>query len=175
MTRPGAPSERRAFSFGSTGIATADRIVGFRPIADMSGHWHHRRMADKWLSDIVVVNENHEEATAGDVSVFRSADDACSHLEHWWVQNGEGFAYTASGERLTLDVDGRDRVIVVDRQAAPHGPSIVRGWLHAYAAAVLEARRVKAARGKLALAPSEKMGQLPSSIEGLIAYVGFER
>ena len=132
-------------------------------------------MADDWLTDIVVLNENRDEATAGDVSVFRSADDACGWLEHWWVENGEGFAFTATGERLTLGVDERDRVIVVDRQATPHGPEIVHGWLQAYATAVLEARRVKAARGKLDLTPSEVLGQLPTSIEGLVAYVGFDR
>src|SRR4051794_25595672 len=101
-------------------------------------------MAGDWLGNIVVVNENRDEAAAGDVSVFRSADDACRHLEHWWVENGEGFALTASGERLTLGVDEKDRVVVVDRQATPDGQAIVRGWLQAYAAAVLEARRAKA-------------------------------
>ena len=49
-------------------------------------------MAEDWLSDIVVVNESRDETTAGDVSVYRSADEACRSLEHWWVENGEGFA-----------------------------------------------------------------------------------
>ena len=131
-------------------------------------------MANDWLTDIVLVNENRDEAAAGDVRVFRSADAACSCLEHWWVENAEGFAFTAAGERLTLGVDERERVIVVDRQPTPNGQEIVRGWLQAYAAAVLEARRVKAGRGKLELARFEERGQLPSSIEGLIAYVGLE-
>jgi len=131
-------------------------------------------MANDWLADIVLLNDNPDEATAGDVSVFRSAGAACSCLEHWWVENGEGFAFAANGERLILGVDEKERVFVVDRQPTPDGHEIVRGWLQSYAGAVLKARRTKAARGKLALAPFEERGQLPSSIEGLLAYVGLE-
>ena len=56
-------------------------------------------MAD--LAEIVIVNENGDEATADEVTVFRNAEAACGWLEHWWVENGQGSAYTASGERLT--------------------------------------------------------------------------
>lgn len=59
-------------------------------------------MGNGWLADIVVVNENRDEATVGDVSVYRSVGEACRALEHWWVENGEGFAFTASGDRLVL-------------------------------------------------------------------------
>jgi hypothetical protein len=130
-------------------------------------------MANDWLADIVVVNESRDVATAGDVSVFRSAGEACISLEHWWVDNGEGFAFTAAGNRLTLGVDDNDRVIVTGQEATPGGTEIVLGWLRAYAAAVLDARRAKAKKGKATLSPSEESGLLPTSIEGLIAYVGF--
>ncbi|MEO8455458.1 MAG: hypothetical protein ABI454_09875 [Sphingomicrobium sp.] len=125
------------------------------------------------LADIVVVNENADEATAGDVTVFRNAEAACGWLEHWWVENGEGSAFTASGERLTLGVDHHDRVVVVDREAAAEGTALVESWLRSAAAAVLQARRVKAARGKVVLNQSEQEGRLPTSVEELVAYVGF--
>lgn len=129
---------------------------------------------NEWLADVVIVNESPDEG-AGDVSIFRSVGEACSHLEHWWVEESHGFAYTAAGERLTLDVDGRDRVIVTGKQAVPEGEEIVRGWLQSCAASLLRARKVKAARGKAILGEGEEREQLPTSIEGLIAYVGFGR
>jgi hypothetical protein len=85
------------------------------------------------------------------------------------VENGDGFAFTATGERLTLGVYG-DAVIVLDRQADPHGPEIVHRWLSAHAAAVLEARRAKARKGGLTLSTLEEMGLLPTAIEALIGY-----
>jgi hypothetical protein len=130
-------------------------------------------MTDDWLADVVIVNESRDVGDAGDVSIFRNADEACRSLEHWWVENGEGFAFTAAGERLTLDVDERGRVIVAGKQMVPDGPDIVRGWLLASAKALLDVRRAKAARGKTVLARAEERRQLPTSVEGLIAYLGF--
>ncbi len=126
-----------------------------------------------WLTDIVVVNESRDEGSAGDVTVFRSAGEACRYLEHWWVQNGEGFAFTAVGERLMLDLDAKDRVIVTGKQDVPEGAEIVREWLQSCAVSVLNALKAKAGRGKGMLSPTEEREQLPTSVEGLIAYVGF--
>jgi hypothetical protein len=130
-------------------------------------------MANDWLANIVVVNESRDESTAGDVSVFRSAGEACRSLEHWWVENGEGFAFTATGDRLTLGVDDKNRVIATGQHDTPGGREVVLAWLRAHAATVLDARRAKAERGKATLSRSEERGLLPTSIEGLIAYVGF--
>jgi hypothetical protein len=130
-------------------------------------------MCDAWLADIVVVNESRVAAIAGDVSVYRSAGEACRALEHWWIEGDEGAAFTASGERLTLGVTGSGMVSVTGHQAMEGGPGIVRGWLQHAATAVLEARRAKAPKGKVVLSRSEEAGQLPASLEGLIAYVGF--
>jgi hypothetical protein len=132
-------------------------------------------MTSDWLADIVIVNESGDERTPGDVGVFRSAGELCGHLEHWWVEEGYGFAFTAAGERLTLDVDGKERVIVAGREDVSDGTEIVRGWLHASAAAILDARKAKAAKGRAVLGTAEGRDQLPASIEGLIAYVGFNR
>jgi hypothetical protein len=130
-------------------------------------------MTDDWPAEIVVVNESRDQATPGDVSVFRTADEACGWLEPWWVENGEGFAFTTAGERLMLGVDDCDRVIVTGREETSDGARLVYGWLRAAAAAVLEARRVKSALGKIVLSRSEEQGELPTSIEGLVAYIGF--
>ena len=130
-------------------------------------------MTDDWLADVVIVNESRTVGDAGDVSIFRSAGEACGYLEHWWVENGEGFAFTATGERLTLDVDERDRVIVTGKQMVPGGAEIVRGWLLSSAKALLDVRRAKAASGKIVLGRAEERQQLPTSVEGLIAYLGF--
>lgn len=143
-------------------------------VANIVTGWQHRVMENDWLTDIVVVNESRDEATTGDISVFRSAGEACMWLEHWWVENAEGFAFTAAGVRLALGVDERNsRVIVTGQQAVPNGAEVVKGWLRSYASAVLDARRTKAGKGKAALSPSEERGQLPTSVEGLIAYVSF--
>ena len=130
-------------------------------------------MRDSWLDDIVVVNESRAEAVPGDVSVYRSAGEACRALEHWWVENAEGFAFTAAGDRLSLGVAGGDTVVVASQEPAVSGSDIVRRWLRGYAKAVLDARQAKALEGKVVLSRLEDLGQLPSSVEGLIAYVGF--
>ena len=125
------------------------------------------------LAEIVVVNENRDPAAAGDVTIFRNADAACRYLEHWWVEDGEGWAFTASGERLTLGVNEREQVVVLDREPAPDGLDLVHQWLRVAASAVLEARRSKAARGKVIPNASEEDARLPASVKDLIAYVGF--
>jgi len=130
-------------------------------------------MTDAWLDDVVIVNESRDERQAGDVSIFRNAMEACGWLEHWWVENGEGFAFTAAGDRLMLAADNNDRVYVADRQEVADGSEIVRGWLLATATALLETRRAKVGKGKLHFGAAEKNGELPASIEGLIAYLGF--
>lgn len=130
-------------------------------------------MMDGWLADIVVVNESRDQLAVGDVSLFRSAGEACSWLEHWWVQNDEGFAFTAVGDHLVLGVSGENRVIVASQQTSPGGQELVSGWLRATAISVLDARRARAERGSAMLSRSEELGQLPTSVEGLIAYIGF--
>jgi hypothetical protein len=132
-------------------------------------------MANDWLADIVVVNESRDEAVAGDVCIYRSAGEACGALEHWWVEGNEGFVFTASGTRLMLGVDEKKRVIVAGRQDAPAGQEVVLTWLHSTATALLDTRRASAEKGKAALGRSEQQGRLPSSVEGLIAYIGFSK
>lgn len=128
-------------------------------------------MTDNWLSEIVVVNESSDEAVAGDVSIFRHAGDACAHLEYWWVEDNEGFAITAAGHRIELGVGPKREVIIAGMEEVPSGTDVVRSWLHSIANGVLEERTRGAEMGKMRLSPLEAHGDLPTSPEGLIAYI----
>ena len=66
-------------------------------------------------------------------------------------------------------------MIVAGKHSAPGGAELVTGWLQVAASKVLGARRAKAARRKAVLGAAEAQDQLPTSLEGLIAYVGFSR
>lgn len=131
------------------------------------------------LEEIIIVNENSDIRSAGDISIFRDGEAACRSIEHWWVEDGEGFALTAAGHRVTLGVADHNRVVILAKEADPDGPALVRKWLEAQANALLQTRRDKAARArllrsKIVLNELEQRGELPSSIEGLIAYLGFD-
>jgi len=128
----------------------------------------------QWLNDIVLINESNDESVAGDVGIFRSVGEACRYLEDWWVRDQEGFAFTASGERLVLAVHASNRVVVNRREVCTNGQTVVQNWLKHSAASVLAARTIRSTKGKVALAPFEESGQLPDTVEGLIAYVGFD-
>lgn len=129
-------------------------------------------VASNWLDDIVVVNESKDERLPGDVSLHRSVGDACEALESWWVKNGEGYAFTASGIRLVLTAEQHGLVTVASREECPEGPAIVASWLLSLAETALEARRRVAQSGRAILSEAEENGTLPVSIEGLIAYIG---
>lgn len=130
---------------------------------------------DTELADVVIVNESPADDLPGAVSVFRSEGEACQYLEYWWVQNGEGFAFTATGVQLILDAEEFGQVFVRDRVLRPDGTEIVLRCLEATARHMLDVRREKAAKRKVILAGFEERGDLPGSIAGLIAYIGFDR
>lgn len=129
-------------------------------------------VGSNWLDEIVVVNESKEERLPGDVSLYRSVGDACEALEYWWVKNGEGHAFTASGIRLVLAAEQNGLVTVAAREACPEGPAIVSSWLVSLAETALEARRRVAQNGRAILSEAEEAGALPTTVEGLIAYIG---
>lgn len=135
-------------------------------------------MADSWLSDVTIVAEADDPAQLGFVDIFRCRDDMCSYLEHWWVEDKHGFAFTASGDQLVLGVD-EGAVIVAEQVALPNGKEIVERALRMTAFVTLELRRERSQKGsffrpKGNLGEAEKRGELPQSIEGLIAYIGFK-
>jgi hypothetical protein len=62
---------------------------------------------------------------------------------------------------------------VARREECAEGPAIVLGWLQALAQTTLEARSRVAGNGRAVLSRAEEEGSLPSSVEGLLAYIGF--
>jgi hypothetical protein len=126
-----------------------------------------------WLDEVVVLNESKWENVPGDVSVHRSEGDAFNAIEAWWVENSEGFAFSATGVRLRLGVGPSGEVIVVRREDCPEGADIVRGWLQALAQTTLEARNRVAENGRAVLSQAEEERALPTTTEGLLAYIGF--
>ena len=128
--------------------------------------------APSWLDEVVLVNESNDERVAGDLTLHRSEDEVCLHLEAWWVEQGKGFAFSASGLRLVLGVGEKGEVIVAARERCAEGPEIVLGWLRALAERMLELRNEAARDGRALLSRAEEQGVLPETVEGLIAYVG---
>lgn len=127
-----------------------------------------------WLDDVAIVNESSSLDQPGDVLLFRSVGEACVYIEPWWVEQAEGFAFTATGKRVVLR-PGRFTVDVEQIEPFPGGREIVLGWLRSSAANMLAARRIRSRQGKVLLGSNEAEGVLPQSIEGLIAYLGFSR
>ncbi len=125
-----------------------------------------------WLDEIVVVNESKDEQLAGDVSLYRSVGDACEALEYWWVRNGEGYAFTASGIRLVLAAEENGLVTVASREECAEGAAFVLSWLMSLAEAALEAHKRAAQNGRAILSEAEEAGSLPTTVEGLIVYIG---
>jgi hypothetical protein len=126
-----------------------------------------------WLDEVVLLNESGSEDVAGDVSIYRSEGDACAAIKAWWVDQSEGFAFTATGVRLVLGVGDKGEVVVVRRELSHDGPAIVRAWLEALVRTTLTTRTRLASEGKVCLSEAESAGALPTSVEGMIAYVGF--
>jgi hypothetical protein len=125
-----------------------------------------------WLDEVVVLNESPDESVPGDVSVHRSVGDALRTIEPWWVENAKGFAFTATGVRLVLKVAPSGEVIVARREEFSQGQAIVIGWLQALAQTTLEARRRVAGNGRVWLSRAEEEATLPTSVEGMLAYIG---
>ena len=64
--------------------------------------------------------------------IFRNSEHACLYLEYWWVEDGEGYAFTVAGDQLILGVKD-DRVIELRREPYENGRDIVLGWLQSIA------------------------------------------
>lgn len=128
-----------------------------------------------WLDEIVIVNESADERLPGSVSLYRSGGDACSALEHWWVNDREGHAFTASGVRLVLEAEPNGQVIIARREECTDGSVIVALWLQSLARATLEARKRTAQNGQAILSKAEEQDALPITVEGLIGYIGLPR
>ena len=75
--------------------------------------------------------------------------------------------------RLVLGVGSSGEVIIVRREECPEGPAIVLSWLQALAQTTLQARNRVAQNGRAILSCAEEESALPTTVEGLLAYIGF--
>ena len=89
------------------------------------------------LDQVVLVNESASKEVAGSVSVFSSIEIAENYLEHWWVENREGFVTTAAGTPVEQSSDGH-RATLCAVADAPKSPELSLRWLKAAAGAVQE-------------------------------------
>ena len=112
-----------------------------------------------WLDEVVLLNESRSADVAGDVSIYRSEDEACAAIDEWWVENSEGFAFTATGVRLVVGVAPKGVVIIIRREPCPEGPAIVRAWLEALVQTTLSTRRMMVSKDKAHLSEAESSGR----------------
>jgi hypothetical protein len=118
------------------------------------------------------LNENSDPTVAGDVQIYRNEGALGRQLEHWFVGDAAHLALTGTGQKAKLGL--RDTLVVVERvESFPEGPALLNNWLKATANHVLCVRRERSGKGKLLLGALEAQGILPTTTEGLIAYIGF--
>lgn len=130
-----------------------------------------------WLDEVVILNDSDgtsiEETMPGDVSIYRSEGDALNQVEPFAVEHSQIFAFNAAGKRLVLGLGEAGQVIIVRREDCPDGVEIVLNLLTYLAQITVEARVRVAQSGRVVLSGYEEDGALPTTIEGLIAYIGF--
>ncbi len=123
----------------------------------------------KWLEDVLIINDASHEHIPGAISVYRSWHDACRSLEPYQVA-GEVYCYSATGRRAVIGFDEDDSIKVLDYEPSGEaGRQRVSGWLRARAERMHADRRANPGIG---LGSEEAQGVLPTTIEGLIAYSG---
>ncbi|MBL8531465.1 MAG: hypothetical protein JNK94_07000 [Hyphomonadaceae bacterium] len=127
-----------------------------------------------WLSDVIVVNESSDPQIAGDVQVYRNATDVSYQLEHWYVGDVEHLALDGLGRRVVLGLDG-NKVVVERTEPCPDGQALLLSWLLVLAQHLRKVRLDRATKKHFDLGAAEASGVLPTTVEGLIAYVGFLR
>jgi hypothetical protein len=130
-----------------------------------------------WLEEVVILNDSNgseiNENIPGDVSIYRSEGDALRELEPWAVEHSQIFAFNAAGKRLILGLDDAGQVIIARRDECPDGSEIVLKWLNSLAQSIVDARVRVAQKGRVVLSEYEEAGVIPTTVEGLIAYIGF--
>ena len=137
---------------------------------------------DDWLADVVVINDTDAYGLAGDVQIFRNVGELIDYLESWYVEeNHEHYILTGTGRPMKLGLEERsswrgtwkDIVVADDGAEQPSDVETLMTWLTAMAEHLRGLRQKQAEKGKVVLGDREKDGALPSTVEGLIAYIGF--
>ena len=76
-------------------------------------------------------------------------------------------------ERSSWRGTWNDIVVADDGADRPSDTETLLAWLTATARHVQDTRQKRAEKGKVVLGDCEKRGVLPSTVEGLIAHIGF--
>lgn len=129
-------------------------------------------MSENWLSDVIVINETNNSEDVGDLSIFRSLGDACRKVEPWYADEVNFYALNGLGQSLEFTSSGYTTKASTLTEVEPN-PHLLLFWLSQSAKDVFEARQYKASKNELVLGLAESSHILPSTIEGLIAYIGF--
>lgn len=128
--------------------------------------------SQEWLRDVVVINENKDVRIAGDVELYRSAGDLGRKIEPWYINDVEFLALNGLGQTLVLKTYGSEISISIDSSIEPDA-ALLLALLQAAAQGMRDARIFRSSKRKLTLGPMESKGILPTTVEGLVAYVGF--
>ena len=125
----------------------------------------------KWLEDVLIINDASYEHIPRTIDVYRSWHDACRSLETYQVASGV-YCYTATGRRAVIgfDLDNDNSIKVLDYEpSSEESRRLVLAWLRARAERMHADRR---SNPGLVMGSEEAQGILPKTIEGLIAYSG---
>lgn len=128
-----------------------------------------------WLKELIVLNELmafDDPWLPGDVVIFQSALGLRNHLQPWWITETAHFALSGIGDRVFLGVRG-DKVIVERTEECSQGVEMLRAWLEPTAKRIHEMRADAYRKHKVATGSLLPDGEMPQSLEGLIAYIGF--
>jgi hypothetical protein len=126
-----------------------------------------------WLKEIVILNENSPPHVPGDVQIFRSAIGVCYHLEPWFVGDVDHMAISGIGDLVILGAS--DNHVYVERtEPFSEGLGLLREWLVPTAIRIHQERSKAEKKKPSAVGSLMPDGVMPDTIEGLIAYIGFE-
>lgn len=128
-----------------------------------------------WLKELIVLNEllaRDDPWLAGDVVIFQSALGLQNHLQPWWINEVAHYALSGIGDRVILGVRG-GKVVVERTEECPQGPEMLREWLEPTAKRIHQMRADAHKKHKVAAGSLLPDGEMPQTLEGLIAYVGF--
>ncbi len=76
---------------------------------------------------IILLNDNIDPETPGDVAIFATEDTLCHHLELWFVDQPH-LALQLDGTEVRLACRGNE-VYVLEKRPYPGGEQIVKVWL----------------------------------------------
>lgn len=132
-------------------------------------------VSGNWLKELIVVNELmavDDPWLAGDVLIFQSALALQNWMPPHWISEVAHFALSGAGDRVVLAARG-NKIIVERTEDYPQGLDMLREWLEPTAKRIHQMRADAYKKTKVATGSLLPDGEMPQSLEGLIAYIGF--